>query len=471
MSKLYRQHPITIITGVFSELKSYLIPFFIFVVLRGLGEESGTFFDRWFVIFILITISVSLIAGFMKWLFFRFKYSSEAIEIFSGVLIKKHRNIKRSRIHTINLEANVIWQLLELVSVNIETPGNLGEAEVKISALPQSLAEDLRETLNTNDKVEVDKEIKKKTVALDTVTLLKAGATSGSVGVVFAVIFALIGQLIVFIPERLFQMIAQFFTQTDQVVLVILFVFGLVLSWIISIIRYVLRYAFFTLTEVDDTLEIRRGLFVKRHLTIKLNRIQAVTIIEGLIRQPFKYATIELKVAGGSDSSNESVVIHPLIKKYDIAAFLSNLLPDYSLPETYQSVPKRALRRYLFRASIPMILSLGLLFIDLRLIIVSIVVGILLIPLGYLRYRDAGYLTQADSLFLQFRRIARTSVMVHKKHLQSYEMITNPFQRLKRLRTLGVWVMSSPTPTNFKVKDFEESDASRVYQWVLERIN
>lgn len=466
MSKLYRQHPITIITGVFKELKSYLIPLFIFLVLRSLGEESGTFFDRWFLIFILVTVGFSLISGFFKWLFFRFKYSPNAIEIFSGVLIKKHRNIKRDRIHTMDLEANVVWQLLDLVSLNIETPGNLDEAEVKISAIPQGLANHIRETLNENGATVENQAAASKTIALDAITLLKAGATSGSVGVVFAVVFALIGQLLVFIPERIFQLIAQFFTQTDVVVIVILFIVGLVISWIISVVRYVLRFAYFTLREYDDYLEIKRGLFVKKQLTIKLSRIQAVTIIEGLIRQPFGYATIELQVAGGGGDKGESVVIHPMIKRSQIESFLDTLLPEYAVPKHFHAVPKRALRRYLFRASIPVIMLLGLGFIDTRLIAVPLVLGLFFIPLGYLRYHDAGYANQHDGMALRFRRVAKTTVMVQRKHLQSYQMITNPFQRLKGLKTLGIWVMASPTPVYFNVKDLQDSDAKNVYDWL-----
>lgn len=466
MSKYYRQHPITIVTGVFSELKSYIVPLFIFLILRSLGEESGTFFDRWFVIFILVTIGFSLIFGFLKWYFFRFSYQSESVEIHSGVFIKKHRSIKRNRIHTINLEANLIWQALNLVSLNIETPGNLGESEVKISAIPLSLATDLRETLNENNETNDIEHSANKKVKLDTLTLLKAGATSGSVGIVFAFIFALIGQLLAFIPERIFELLAQFFTQTDFVVIIILFVLGLIVSWLVSVVRYTLRYANFTLNEYDDYLEIHRGLFIKRHLTVKLSRIQAVTIVEGLIRQPFQLSTIELKVAGGASESTENVVIHPLIKSTKIPQFLSDLLPEYTLPDTYEKVPKRALRRYLFRASIPILLALGFIFINPFFIGVLTLLAIFSLTLGYLRYKDAGMSISENSLSLRSRRIAKTTALIPKSHIQSYEMITNPFQRFKKLKTLGVWVMASPSPASFKVKDLDHVQSQELYTWL-----
>ncbi len=471
MNKKHRQHPLAIVIGVTKELKGYLLPLIIFFFLRSLGETSGSFFDRTFVLFLFVTIVFSLVFGFLRWFFFRFSYTSTAIEIYSGVFIKKHRTIKRTRIHTINLEANVVWQSMHLVALKIETPGNLDEAEVTISAVSKTLALDMKNTLGNDHKEDQASPDEQHAMHLNTKTLLTAGATSGSVGIIFAVVFALIAQLMMFIPSQVIEFVSRFFTQTDLVILLSLFVVGIFLSWSISIVRYTLQYAYFALRDTTDSLEIKRGLFVRRHLTIKKRRIQAVLIIEGLLRQPFKYATIQLVVAGGASESSQNVVIHPLIKRTHIDDFVNHYLSDYEIIQAFKPSPKSARKRYLIRSGFIGALPFSFMVIRVEFLYVALPIFALSLWLGYMRHRDAGYAVTDKAFALRFRRVARTHVHIPKQRIQSYHYQANPMQRLKQLRTLSASVMAAPSSIDFHVKDLALDDALLVHRWLSKQHN
>src|SRR5699024_12406395 len=73
-----------------------------------------------------------------------------------------------------------------------------------------------------------------------------------------------------------------------------------IVSWILGIVRTIIKYGNFTITKDDGELLITRGLLEKRQLTIPLRRIQAIGMKESMIRQPLGYITVFAEVAGST---------------------------------------------------------------------------------------------------------------------------------------------------------------------------
>ena len=143
---------------------------------------------------------------------------------------------------------------------------------------------------------------------------------------------------------------------------------------------------------------------------------------------------------------------------------LARVLPEYHLPPEFAPLPRRALRRYLFRAVIPALL----LIIPLQWISYGWLSGLLLIPLllwGYSRYRAGGTFIDDKQLALSFRFINRFQVLIDRNCVQALQISANPFQRWRELRTLTTWVLSSPSDKSFQGTDIDVKEAGQLWRW------
>ena len=478
MFKPTRQHPIIIFTGIFKELKSFILPIILALVLRG--GDGLLSFDAFFFLFLGGILILSVVWGFLKWFFFVYDYEDGVVHTKSGIIIKKHRYIKKERVQTINLKAGPILRILQLVSVQIETAGGFAEPELNIAAVSISKAKKLKALLKSDDEQEVIAEkkeevkpVSKQRHVLSFGELIIAGLTSGGVGVIFSIIGLIFSQVVVFIPDEMwevffdqFMVTVDRFTASGIAAIAFLVFVILIISWILSAVRMIISYAFFTIERDGDEIQITRGLLEKKQLTLKLHRIQAVTVIEGIIRQPFGFATLQVEVAGGaSQDESYTTVIHPLIKVSQIQYFLDEIIPGYHYTQAdITPLPKRSLKRYMIRGVAPFLLLLPIFYF----VPFAWMGSIIFLPIGYLayrRYKDGGIYVQEDMLQIRFRKIARVTALVTKSHMQNLALSTNFLQKRSRVTTLSTTVLSAPACVVFSVKDVCETAAKDVWAW------
>ena len=472
MSDFRRQHPIVIVTGVFRELRSFILPFLIFLVLSVLGEEATVFGGRGVLIFALISIGFSMLAGLLKWVFFRYAVSETVIQIHSGVFIKKQRHIKRERIQTISLEAGLWHRIFNLTAMNIETAGNLGESELQIQAIPIEEAETIRNQL-TREQTEDEHTLGEADSApgpkqvLNALTLFKAGLTSGSVMVVMLLMAAFVGQLIFFLPSSVFEQVLNLVPLIGWRYYLFVGSVLILVAWIISVFRYMIRYGAFTIRLEGDDLIMTRGLIVLKTLTLKSHRIQSVIITQGLLREPFRYATIEVRAAGGraDDETLSGTVIHPLIKMDAIPDFLAAFLPDVQRHEDITPVPTRARIRFLIRNLALPTLALSLGFLDIRFLWVALSLPFLTV-LALAQHAHAGTAFSHDAITLQMRGVAKKWVMARKPHVQALSARQSLIQRVRRLSTVAIHILATPSAAIFSVRDVDLTTADQLYQWL-----
>lgn len=459
MSKRYRQHPLMILISLLEQTLGILSYVLIFVLARFIsGEGEGFSFGLSDTLFIVVPVVLVVLTNVLRWIFFTYQYDGELIEIQSGIFIKKERKIKVDRIQAINLDASLLLRLFGLTRLTIETAGNLSESEVEIKALKLKHAHRIKDVLSHPNTLHEDPSesalVKVEPFALFMASLTSGGALFTGIAVVF---FAL--QFISFLE---FNLDFENAWQIAVALLVLTFVV-LMLGWIVSIVRYILQYAMFTLINENDELKISRGLLHTRSSTIALKRIQAVHLIQGILRQPFGYVAIEAKVAGGrTEDSLASTLLHPFIHKRELNQFMATLFPDYQLPTTYISAPRRALTRYLLRASWLFIFMMPFVFI-----FPYLAFGFVLWPVslayGFSRHKNAKIELTHTQLNVRYRLFRKNILMIPRHHIQAVAFEANVLQRWQRLAHLNVYVLSSPQPTEVKIKDINVLDANTVY--------
>lgn len=409
--------------------------------------------------------------GILTWARYTYQVVEGELRIEEGVFIRERRFIPLERIQAIDLTENLLHRLFGVVQVNVETAGGTGP-EVSLIAVKREKAERLRELLTKRDAVETTPEEPTQTIKhLSARQLLLAGVTSDRIGIALSflgVLFSGLDYLLDWlVPLDSIQFPSEAQMSTSTVIgVVILSVLALVcISWGIVIAATVFTYAGFTVQRKEKELLIERGLFERRRSTIPLNRIQAIRIVEGVLRQPFGLVALYVESAGyGVDADAESTILFPLLRRKEVDAFLAQFTPEFAAKASIQSLPRRALRRYIVRSLLPLLFPIAvvtLFFFPLGLLSLLLLFPVVL--WGWLKYRDTGWGESEGRLLLRFRRFARITAIVPRRRIQSTTLSSSPFQRRVQLATIRVNVASG---ASFRVAHIEAETGELLLEWM-----
>ncbi|UAC48484.1 PH domain-containing protein [Bacillus aquiflavi] len=482
MSEAKRLHPITILIHILKQLKEFIIPIIIFIFLGSRdGDKSGFFF----LIGISIAIAFVLVSAILSWVRFTYRIEEGELRIEHGIFVKKKRYIPFERIQSIDLSEGILQRPFGLVKLSVETAGsggaNLDESEANLTAITKKeantiqaiiAAEKNKMNIDETSHVNEQKEHEEILYEISSKELLLLASTSGGVGVVISAFFAFIFQFEEYIPyERIFKDFEQIAANGFIFISILVFI-GFLIAWVVALIGTMIKYASYTVKKVNDDLIISRGLVEKRQLTIPIKRIQAIRIAESPIRQPFGLCSVFVESAGGSvmDKEGASVMLLPLIKKDKISTYLAAGLNVYNFNPTFKSVPKRALKRYIFRGLLYVLpLVAAALFFFRQWGLFSLILPLISIYWSYLRYKDAGWSLHNQQLNLRSRFMIKNTFFMIKNRVQSLDIQHSFFQRRKKLATVVAMVKSGEGHASGKVIDIESSDADVIYQWFSKR--
>lgn len=439
-------------------------------------------------IWILVIPAVAFFAlSTLRWYLYTYRYEEGYLHIKRGLVFKKERSLKKERVQTVNIRTGLLQRLLDVATVRIETAGGRMESEVILKAVKMEEAQRIRSYLESGPKSKshaTDEETTEgisgtgsehdteygitASYVLPMREIFLAGATSGRFMLLFSFIAAAFSQFYPYIPEEITDLLIEKLipeSSTDILLIVIIVLSLLLLSWLVSVLAYVVKYANFTIRRQHEYLKISWGLIEQKEFTLKINRIQALSIQEGLFRQPFGLCAINSEVAGGGLQDQEYVtIICPLLHKRELATFLERILPEYKIPASMTSVPRRARKRYLFRTvGIAIIIILPL-----QLLPYGWMTLLLLLPafmLGLSRYRTGATSTDDKQLTFRFRNINRYIVLMMNNHIQSLESGSNPFQRRSDLSNISTSVLSSPSGKTFHVDNVDDREAKKIWKW------
>ena len=440
-------------------LSAFVIPGIAFLMSRGF--DAGTIA---LVLFgALVVTALAAFWGFLSWRATTYKVEGGVFRLRWGVVQKNERAIPLDHIQSVDSVQGIIQRLFNVVEVRIETAGGgASEPDASLAALDRADAEALRREIAGSRREPVETETAGPTVVrkLGTRDLLLAGATSGQIGVALSLI-AVASQLFdnVLSQNLAQRLIETFAPRSVTTALLYVFILGLI-AWLLAIGGTVLAYTGFTLSRDGDFLYIRRGLLERREATIPLARIQAVRIVEGLLRQPFGLASLRVESAGYGQDAGVSTTLFPLLPRKEVHGLLLEVAPEFAVAPPLNALPRRALRRYVFRSTLPflVLISAAALLSSLVFDLAAWVFAALLVLLpaalfGWLRYRDAGWTLEEDRLVVRFRFLGRTTAIAPRRRLQSRATVRSPFQRRVRLATFEAQVASGGGGAELRVTD------------------
>jgi putative membrane protein len=282
----------------------------------------------------------------------RFEYDlgAETLDIRSGVISRRNREIPIRRVQNVDISRNVVQRFLDIAAVDFETAGG-SETEASLRFVDFEEAKRLqREIRRLKRGVEGSEEGEPEPpadelFALTSRELALVGALSFDVripGLLFVLVSGSVPAVSSVVPSG-----AGIAVVAVGVVAVALAV--LLVSWGAGAAAAILNYYGFRLTQVGDELQYERGLLRRYDGSIPLDKIQTLTVVDDPLKRYFGFASLRIETAGYAPGSGESgsEAAVPLARRDRVFA-LANRIESFGTPD-FRRPPKRVRRRYAVR--------------------------------------------------------------------------------------------------------------------------
>ncbi|MDC7973689.1 PH domain-containing protein [Bacillus sp. BLCC-B18] len=466
-----RQHPITILLGI---RIATLLPFIFLVLFKSDGQVKPWYL---FHLVLLAILFIMAIFSAIKWYFKVYWVENNIVHIKHGVFVKKESYLNKDRVQNMSTSSNIIYQVLGLTKLNIEVAGGGTEPEVMLAGIRESEAKELISLLHKERSIVTEEEpatIENKTIyQLTAKEILFASITSGRFGLVFSGLLLIYTEFNQFLPEWLINKVEAYVMDNGVYELIVMAAILMVISWVISTAGYALKYANFKIERKGNEIRIVQGLFDKKEFVLKLHRIQAITVKEGILRQPFGYCSVEVEVIQSIEAAGNEVMLHPFMKKKDVQQLLTYLQLPYETEEEIVHLPKAALRRYVIMGwitsvvlAVP-IVGASIYFKQNIALFILIPLFIIFTLLAYARYKSGGYMIRDNQLVMVHRGLAKYTGIMRRRHVQAVGYSQSHFQKKDELCTAVVSVAGHV----YKVKHMRKEGALRIYNWYKEKGN
>jgi putative membrane protein len=462
-----RLHPVAMLIGAVKAIRRWIsglvLPGIAVLISQGFSLRTMALL----VLGILVVAVLAALWGFLSWRATTYVVTGNSFRLRQGVIQKSERTIPLEHVQSVDTVQGIIQRLFGVYEVRIETAGGgATEPDASLSALDRAAAQALRSEIEGSGG-ERSEETAGPTVLrqLSTRELLFAGATSGQIGVAFSLLAVGSQFLDDFLSDAFVRRLVETLMPNWLVVLLILIPTGLLVAWLLAIAGTVLAYYGFTLSREGNFLYIKRGLLERREATIPLSRIQAIRISEGVLRQPLGLAALRVESAGYGEDAGVSTMLFPLLPRDEVDEFLARAAPEFAVNPALESLPRRALRRYVFRATfVALIFALASTLLSFLVFGSSSgLLALLLVPpaaaYGWLCYRDAGWAYRGDRLVVRYRTLGRKTAVAPRRRLQSRGVLRSPFQRRLRLATFVAEVASGSGGFALRIRDLDAGSA------------
>jgi len=483
-----RLHPLSV---PYRAVTRAVRPSTLFVVVTAVGSGSLDPQSLTFLGMVVAGIVATFAYQYGYYRRFRFALTRGTLDVASGVLSRRSREIPLRRVQNVDVGQNPLQRLMGIAAIRVETAGG-GDTEAVFECLGREPAEQLRDDLRraakrarasgddadptTDDELspaidEVDESDREEVFALSTRSLLVLSLLSfdAGAGVISSVVGAVlsggdpsnlvgVGRLLSSLPLR-----------PVETALIGLLAVG-VLAWVLSVVLTFARYYGFRLVRVDDGLEYERGLLQQYSGTIPVEKVQTVSLRSNLAHRCLGYLTVAVETAGyspGSERSAKQLAV-PLARRPEALRVARSVEPfpvestatgdtttaeDRAAgPPRLERPPRRARRRYVVRFALAVLLVSAVGAVAVRLLAVRnlgpelavdrrLLAGplfaLLVTPVAaHLRWRSRGYATGSEHFLVRTGFWRRVTRIVPYYRVQTVVETRTVFQRRRDLASV-----------------------------------
>lgn len=303
-----------------------------------------------------------LIRAYLIYKNFQFKIENDHFILKQGILKKTNTAIPFHRIQNINFKQNIIQQIISVFQVSIETAGS-SDTEIAIKALSLEKATALKEIISKN--IEFDKDVIKEVelkplVKIKPFELLKVSLTENhlqNLFLFFALVIGFFNQLQQITDslgktESLDGFIQQ---NTDALsasvfLVLLLFLVLIIVALLSSFVRVFLKHFNLTAYLKKDAFEINQGLFTKKSIVLKKQKVQNITISTNPLKRliGISYITFKQAVSGQLNQKKDKLIRIVGSKKDQVETIKKSLFDASNVENSEKKFPNTYYKRRIF---------------------------------------------------------------------------------------------------------------------------
>ncbi|MDB2260791.1 MULTISPECIES: PH domain-containing protein [Halorubrum] len=428
----------------------------------------------------------------------RFEYvlTEDTLDISSGVISRREREIPYRRIQNVDVSRGVIQRAIGVAAVDLETAGG-SSTEGSIRFVTPDEATRLQREVQRRKSGRASRDDDAEASGTDADAVDPGGddafgpdeevlfaISPGELAMVGALSFdgRLIG-LLAFLSSGSFPVLSSFLPETSAAALTATAIVGVaalfIASWLIGAGVAFSNYYGFRLSRAGDELRYERGLFRRYSGSIPTEKIQALRITDNPAKRALGYASLSIETAGyapgqGSESGNQSAVP---IAATDRVYRLAHEVESFGTPE-FNRPPKRIRWRYVIRYTLIVGVLTGIAYGVNWYVSPSIpwygAAALLLAvpPAAHLKWKHRGYWVGEDHLLTRNGFWSRTVAVVPYYRIQNVIDSRTVFQRRWGVATIVADTAGtgSLTGSDAAAVDFEVGEAEALKQTLTERL-
>jgi len=433
-----------------------LFPFLLVFLFGGRPGGKGA---------IMYTIVLVAVLGFIYSIIAFFKYyfylEDDKLIVLKGVFKKTKLEIPFDRIQSINFEQNLIHRLFNVVKLNMDTAGSAG-SELQINALDYTLANAISDYILKHkssaainigaDRVKQDQ--KKVIFSLSIGQLMKVGITANhlrSGGIILFFFFWLwenLSEIGMDLMDKLedYAPVAEA-VKTSLVIISALIVLFMIVSFIISMIRTVLKYYGLNMYRIGDGFIVESGLFNRREHAAKDHKIQVLTWSQNLLQKWSSIYELKLKQASSIAVNDKKSLQVAGLEWSDVQETKAYLLKEHFTEladiQTFGVDPYFRFRHWYYWSLflLPAIITFGYLQ-NHKLLIAAILFYLYGLIGTQLSFKKKRYGLTDNLLLLRGGTFGHSATMLQLFKLQNIMIRQTPFQSRRGLGSLTLFTAS-----------------------------
>nr|WP_321235050.1 PH domain-containing protein [uncultured Psychroserpens sp.] len=456
--------------------------FFVIFIAFGLSlskKKSFAFLSTNILLLIIVGILISLLVlAILKYWNFKFHLTNDEFHLSTGIINKDNTVIPKSKIQNVNIKQNFIQQLINVVSLNIETAGD-DKAEIEINALDKPTALQIKKELfNTTNIVETEShEIKNVFFRVSPKRLLLEGLSQNhfkSFAIIASFVFGLYYEFKDYIIELELQEQIKKTIHLDEesiftfiILNLVVILIGILISLLFSVIKTVITNFNLEVIENQKTIEISKGLFNKVLLSLTPSRIQNIIIKTNRIKTYFGLNTLSVKQAMVNAKQRKNFNIIAL-EKDQVYHLINKLLDNYA-NQIKAFKPSLYYKRILI---VEMLFIAGIFNIPAFFIfgnsfwLINILFLIMSVLYMHFKYKKAYYKINDEYITIGSGFIDTVTVIFEIHKIQSIEMKQNIFQKRKQIRSLNISTASQEVTIPY----IDENEAKIICDFLLFKV-
>jgi len=283
----HRPHWATAVLRALAITIIYLVVFGLSLLLQqtsdGVALDLSPEEVRRFGLVTLLVAAVSAFIGVWVWLSTQFWIDRDDLMVETGILRKRQRRIPLSKVQAIDVVRPLVTRVLRLAEVRVELAGG-DAAEIPLRYLHRTTAQELRA------------ELLARAAGLPGYTpqaperrfwRVRQGTLFGSLTLKLPVIGAAVLFVVLLVIGIMYGELG---------------VLGAAIPLLLGLLRAVVAplivYSGCTVATSPDGIRVRYGLLETRMQTVPPGRVQAVRIVEPLLWRPYRWARVDVTVAG-----------------------------------------------------------------------------------------------------------------------------------------------------------------------------